>query len=129
MRRTWWRKADSIFEYGILIMIVVAAMAAMHHVIKRTINARVKQLTDENIGPQGEGDENSWLEKDVDSHEGYTESEFYLDKGETQQWVSDSNRKFEAIDYAVKPPDVWKDQESFYPELTVEEWDFTWPLE
>ncbi|MBD3263863.1 MAG: hypothetical protein GF375_02020 [Candidatus Omnitrophica bacterium] len=123
MKRQLWRKADSIFEYGILIAIVIAAMAAMHHTIKRTINAEVKALTDEHIGPQGEDYKDSWLEKDIDSEEGYTESEFYLDKGESQQWVSDANRKLEAIDYSVKPPEI------LYPEVTVDEWDFSWALE
>jgi uncharacterized protein (UPF0333 family) len=41
------RKAQSIIEYIMLFMIVVAAVTAAHRYVYRSMNARLKQVQDE----------------------------------------------------------------------------------
>ena len=46
------KKAQSIIEYVMLFLIVVAAIAVTHHYVNRSISARLKQVQEEVYGTQ-----------------------------------------------------------------------------
>jgi uncharacterized protein (UPF0333 family) len=61
MHKYFTKEANAIIEYSIVIAIIVAAMAGIHHFLKRSIQARVKYEID-TISPYGKGAGLEWEE-------------------------------------------------------------------
>jgi hypothetical protein len=132
------RKSNAILEYGVIIAIVIAALAAMHHVIRRGSQANIKRISDAAIGDYS--DERVGKEGGDERHEKLdTASSLKLENlgGNTLTYNRDNNAFFnydipaessrgtvrDVVDYAIKPP-VFN-----YPSTVYLFWDMRWPLE
>jgi len=133
------KKANVIFEYGIVLSIIAMAMVGMHHYIKRGISAKVKDMTDAWIAPQSAGlpdqsGSDAWFHRHRTETADSTKNE--MDGGntistinnETVWWNVDRGDKTiassvrDVVDYAIRP------FEYNYPDTEYIRWNNSWPL-
>lgn len=140
-KQKWLKKANSILEYGIIIAIVVAAVAAMNHFIRRTSQGNIKRLSDATIGdysdrlvlPQMDregaqeehGKQNRLSSTKLENPGGNTftitnEQENFHNLS-VKEDDPDTASILDVVDYAVKPVGFG------YPNASYIFWDMHWP--
>ena len=138
------KKANAILEYGVILFVAVSAIIAMQPFLKRTIQARVKDLTDDYIasgekgtmiepappgalvnvsvsgGANGEGSSSLTSSHTLSEWHG---GEMNVDSSRDREWNSKTDQGVaDIIDYAKKPPEMK------HPDIEYIEWDQRWNL-
>lgn len=74
------KKANAIIEYSIVIIIVVAAIAGINYLLKRSIQAKIKDEID-TLSPHGRGFGLEWEENTLNWRKAHTEFDRVEDIG------------------------------------------------
>ena len=130
------KKANAILEYGLILFVAVSALIAMRPFIKRTIQARVKDLTDDYIGsgekgssvdpPPRSGKTSKASHRNFSADYIFTEDyggQMNVSSNSQSNWDSEETQGVsDIIDYAKKPPEI------LYPNAEYIEWAQKWNL-
>lgn len=143
MKRKTMRKANSIFEYGILLSIITVAIVAMIPEVKRAIQGRTKDLSDYYLSDDSNNTELTGSiqttatitsspmssSSSTGGNSGNTGSSSSSGRSGTQatatqniEQIGDGKPRRDVVDYAKKPPTI------NYPSIEYWEWFKTWDL-